>query len=253
MIQSKVFLPKYLIKYLVVLILPAVNLGWIIVALLNQPIAKKLVREDDIIQWVQFYLLLFTSLYCIKIVYKYKNLYENKLIMYFFLTCFFLVLILAFEEISWGQRIFNIKTPEIIKTINAQNQITLHNLICFQRYRHWLLLSFGLVGLSLIYIKTNTSKIDIQLIFFIPPSFFKLAYSLVLISAIVLEISFLLKTLFPGPLTKEFRFWAGRYSEVGELGVAVTAFSYAAYKFNELTNSRENRCCPMKLQIKPDK
>lgn len=34
----------------------------------------------------------------------------------------------AGEEISWGQRIFGIQTPEYLSDINAQNEITVHNL-----------------------------------------------------------------------------------------------------------------------------
>ena len=39
-----------------------------------------------------------------------------------------LVLVVALEEISWGQKIFNFTTPEIISNINTQNELTVHNL-----------------------------------------------------------------------------------------------------------------------------
>jgi len=35
---------------------------------------------------------------------------------------------IAGEEISWGQRIFNLGTPEILKEYNVQNEITIHNI-----------------------------------------------------------------------------------------------------------------------------
>ncbi len=38
--------------------------------------------------------------------------------------CFFVCM----EEISWGQRIIGIETPEVLSTINTQNEINLHNL-----------------------------------------------------------------------------------------------------------------------------
>ena len=46
---------------------------------------------------------------------------------------YFLLLFLLFffgggEEISWGQRIFNIKTPEYMAKINAQQEINIHNI-----------------------------------------------------------------------------------------------------------------------------
>lgn len=34
----------------------------------------------------------------------------------------------AGEEISWGQRIFNIETPETLSEINVQDEITIHNI-----------------------------------------------------------------------------------------------------------------------------
>jgi hypothetical protein len=52
---------------------------------------------------------------------------------------FFLLLGLFFficfgEEISWGQRIFGIQTPEHLKNINAQGETNIHNLWLFQSY-----------------------------------------------------------------------------------------------------------------------
>lgn len=38
----------------------------------------------------------------------------------------------AGEEISWGQRILGIETPNLIKGVNVQNEITIHNLNIFQ-------------------------------------------------------------------------------------------------------------------------
>ena len=43
-----------------------------------------------------------------------------------------LFFVAAGEEISWGQRIFNIQTPEELKEVNVQQEITFHNLAFFQ-------------------------------------------------------------------------------------------------------------------------
>ena len=50
---------------------------------------------------------------------------------------FFLLLGITFflgfaEEISWGQRIFNLPTPEILNKYNIQKEMTIHNLAFFQ-------------------------------------------------------------------------------------------------------------------------
>ena len=38
-----------------------------------------------------------------------------------------LAIFIAGEEVSWGQRVFDIKTPSSIKQYNSQNELTLHN------------------------------------------------------------------------------------------------------------------------------
>jgi hypothetical protein len=57
---------------------------------------------------------------------------------------FFLLLSLALfclfgEEISWGQRLLGLRTPEFMVAVNAQRELTVHNLACFQRSTHNLL------------------------------------------------------------------------------------------------------------------
>jgi len=47
------------------------------------------------------------------------------------LALFFIFI--AGEEISWGQRIFNIATPETIRDTNVQGEMNLHNLSFFDR------------------------------------------------------------------------------------------------------------------------
>jgi hypothetical protein len=49
-----------------------------------------------------------------------------------FLGFSLLFLFAAFEEISWGQRIFDVETPNLIKGINVQKELTIHNLNFFQ-------------------------------------------------------------------------------------------------------------------------
>ncbi len=44
-----------------------------------------------------------------------------------FITMGFGFFVIAGEEISWGQRIFNIETPEYIAKNNSQQEITIHN------------------------------------------------------------------------------------------------------------------------------
>lgn len=54
---------------------------------------------------------------------------NKKNIFFILLSVLFLVAFL--EEISWGQRIFNVTTPEYIKEINMQGEMNIHNLPIF--------------------------------------------------------------------------------------------------------------------------
>lgn len=56
---------------------------------------------------------------------------ENKVFWIKQLACLgfaFLFFFAAGEEISWGQRIFNVETPESINAVNTQGEINVHNL-----------------------------------------------------------------------------------------------------------------------------
>ena len=49
----------------------------------------------------------------------------------FFLILAIAMFIAAGEEISWGQRIFGFKTPEVLEKTNVQDEFTLHNIAIF--------------------------------------------------------------------------------------------------------------------------
>ncbi|MEL6814697.1 MAG: hypothetical protein AAFP03_07765 [Cyanobacteria bacterium J06598_3] len=56
-----------------------------------------------------------------------------------------LFFVVAMEEISWGQRIFSVQSPEFFQTYNGQAEITLHNFL--SRYPlHMLFILAGLYG-----------------------------------------------------------------------------------------------------------
>lgn len=63
---------------------------------------------------------------------------------YFFLALG--VFFVAGEEISWGQRILNIETPQAIVKINTQGELTIHNLEPFQRILHFTYVAVGAYG-----------------------------------------------------------------------------------------------------------
>ena len=56
-----------------------------------------------------------------------RSVFKN--IFFLLLACVFLFAFL--EEISWGQRIFNLSTPQFLQKINKQGEINIHNIWIF--------------------------------------------------------------------------------------------------------------------------
>jgi hypothetical protein len=105
------------------------------------------------------------------------------------------LLFVCLEEISWGQRIFAVRTPEWFQENNAQEELNVHNLKPVQRTIHFLytfagfVLSFGWIGARLVSAVTRLSprlKATIRLFapgwylmpFFIPLSIVYACFSL---------------------------------------------------------------------------
>ena len=74
------------------------------------------------------------------------------------------------EEISWGQRIFNLETPEFFSS-NMQKQITVHNLTSVKTYLHDFLMLVGFFGAFswLIFMRWKKTRLNSFVRIFVPP------------------------------------------------------------------------------------
>ena len=82
--------------------------------------------ENGIIEYLQILLLLVSILFIIKFILlkKPNNNFVTKL-AYLYLVG---LLYYFFEEISWGQHIFQWQTPELFQKLNTQSETNLHNI-----------------------------------------------------------------------------------------------------------------------------
>lgn len=84
-------------------------------------------KEDGAVEYATFFFL-----FCISILQFYRlfTVSKNKAVLWKLGIFFFGLLFLfgAGEEISWGQRIFNIESGDFFKDNNLQNETNLHNL-----------------------------------------------------------------------------------------------------------------------------
>ena len=85
------------------------------------------VGEDHVIETMTAVFLIFSAALCFIRLYKLKPHRESL----FLISLFFAALICIFgagEEMSWGQRFFNLETPELLKKHNLQGELNLHNI-----------------------------------------------------------------------------------------------------------------------------
>ena len=107
---------------------------------------EQYVKEDGIAEWLTVAGLILGSIVCFS---RFVKLFRKKS-AWFLLVTFGLGLFLFFaagEEISWGQRILGITTPEYFQQHNAQQETNLHNLVVSGVKLNKLIFSILLVGL----------------------------------------------------------------------------------------------------------
>jgi hypothetical protein len=90
--------------------------------------------EDKFFEWATAFSLLAAGI--MFFLFYLKVLYYNKGRNFFLLALAIIMFIGFGEEISWGQRVFNFSTPEALKEINEQKEVSLHNIRLFQRSDH---------------------------------------------------------------------------------------------------------------------
>ncbi len=84
--------------------------------------------EDGILEWLTVSILLFCAYLCFQRLYILKPVRSA----HFLLSLIIIGLGFIFcagEELSWGQRIFSIETPDWLKEKNQQHEINVHNLM----------------------------------------------------------------------------------------------------------------------------
>ena len=119
-----------------IIILILLILSYSVLLIESPETALRLSTEDRLIEYLSsiffflasvilFYLFAVTKSEDKDFIFKSRRNYFILLLGLFFFFC-------AGEEISWGQRIIGIDTPELMKDMNAQKELNIHNLFIFQ-------------------------------------------------------------------------------------------------------------------------
>jgi len=115
-----------------------------------------IIQEDHLLEYLQFLFYLLAGIFAFLAAKLFGS--DEKINKILFLLLAMAIAFVAFEEISWGQRIFGIETPEYIATINTQNEISIHNMEFFQRSLHFVYALIGLYGSTVWWQRDNTVR-----------------------------------------------------------------------------------------------
>ena len=107
-----------------------ITIGFTLLFLFHVELYDQLTSEDNVIENLSAVLLFLCSVF---FLISFFNARKSRLKIPTWLTYGLLVLSIAFflvagEEISWGQRIFEIATPDYLSSLNDQDELNFHNI-----------------------------------------------------------------------------------------------------------------------------
>ncbi len=138
---------------------------------------RKLMAEDSVIEYLTsgFYFLSFVI--AITIFLSFWKLAMKPIAILYFLLSLAMFFIFG-EEISWGQRIFNLESPEYFMENNRQKELTVHNLYPIQYLLHSIYILIGAFGAFLWIAVFFIKQLRSTLIPYLIPNWYLMTYFL---------------------------------------------------------------------------
>lgn len=218
-------------------------LGAILVAAArgNRHFYDLLTKEDGPIEWAQFVCYAGASLIGFGVAVKRfqaGHKWQSLLFLGFALASFFI----AGEEIAWGQRIFGLQTPEELREINHQGEITVHNIRIIQDTFNVVLFLAGVFGMGSYFANRKyhfERRWDQANYLFVPP-LFNISSYFILFSYKLLRFVFL----------RDSEFTITRYAEWPELCLAFALLLFVWLNYRRLAAQEKPVIAPAETGLK---
>lgn len=132
----------------------------------------KIIQEDNLIEYAEVVVYFLSFLFAFIAAISFFET-KHKLCGLFYLVLCILFVFICGEEISWGQRIFGIKSPEYFLEHNVQKEINLHNLNMIHNPAYLIYFLVGFLGAFawMLLPKKINAKYNFAARFFIPEWF----------------------------------------------------------------------------------
>lgn len=101
-------------------------------------------KEDSVVEYMQFFVLFFAAVCSFLLARKLFS--TSKVFWIIYLLISLTLFAIAGDEISWGQRLLGMATPQSLSDINKQNEITFHNIDAYEQYVKYGYLLIGWYG-----------------------------------------------------------------------------------------------------------
>lgn len=100
----------------------ALAAAFLLLLIIDRHAYSRLLDEDGAVEWLTAIFLFLAG-----IVFGVAAIKQKTNFRFFYAVFGFALILGAFEEISWGQRIFEVETPGFFQVYNDQREINLHN------------------------------------------------------------------------------------------------------------------------------
>ena len=114
----------------------------------SRPFAFRTMMENRPVELLTFGFLLLAGIRGLALARRARRERESWLLVGFYAVFSLLLLLVAMEEISWGQTLLGFKTPEGLRGLNEQGELTLHNLQGVSGHGEIMRIAFGAGGLA---------------------------------------------------------------------------------------------------------
>ena len=195
---------------------------------LYRPLFRFLMREDSVLEWTQVAVMAAAMVLAARValdLYRRGMLPAAALWLVFAAGC----LIIAGEEIAWGQRLLDLDAPEALDRINHQKELTAHNIRGVQDTVNLIFVCAGIYGTAVTaWFRLRPGRRPSTMVQLLTPPLF--LGSLFLIVAGYKSARLL--------LFHEARYLVVKYGEFVELCLAVAFFAFAWYTLRRLQDGR---------------
>ncbi|MCD4811717.1 hypothetical protein K8R14_03895 [bacterium] len=123
--------------------------GMCVLRIVYYPLYEVIGLEDGLVEWLQFFFYLVSGILAFQVALRSRM--ESRFVFVLYLLLALVLIFIAFEEISWGQRLFEDNSLSVFES-NVQGESNLHNIegvhgligygylgVCFYGCFSWLL------------------------------------------------------------------------------------------------------------------